>query len=116
MFPLLEIARLVEPMSLEIDPPEAAREAFERMSRISYDPPLTTGREELLTLKCPCCPDENEFDWHWLKEGGTGWAQRSFQAQCPTCKRMVKHEVRTKSQSEPSSISYSIGVCSSEVQ
>jgi len=92
-FPLLEIAKVLDPTSLEMDPPEAARDAFERVTRASYDPPVTTGRDEHLKLNCPCCFDENEFDWPWLKQDGTGWAQRGFQAQCPICNHTVSHEV-----------------------
>ena len=94
MFPLLEVASLIDPTSLEMDPPEAARDAFERVTRASYDSPVATGREEHLKLKCPCCPNESDFDWPWLKEEGTGWAQRDFQAQCPHCNHTVNHEVR----------------------
>ena len=95
MFPLLEVAALLNSDTLDFEPTDEARQVFERATGSDFDPPLVTTANDSLEISCPACEKPISFSWPWITDKFTGWAQRSFNCHCPTCNQSIDHEVRS---------------------
>lgn len=92
-FPLAAIARAIHPVRFEMQSSVEAQKFFTASTGEPFEPPLETSAEDLIFIACPCCDHSGErYPWPWINEQGTGWAQRRFEAACPTCNRSFDHQ------------------------
>lgn len=88
------MASTINSDTLDLEPTDAARQAFEHATGVDFDPPLVTTADDSLVISCPACEKTTSFRWPWITGTITGWAQRSFNCHCPTCNQYIDHEVR----------------------
>ncbi|KAG8905515.1 hypothetical protein FRB99_008774 [Tulasnella sp. 403] len=80
-FPLGRMATTIDSKTLLPYPPEESRATlFSSFTGESFDPPLQTTLEDVVTLQCPVCSALTAAPW--ITREGTGYAQRKFAATC----------------------------------
>ena len=96
-FPLLEIARLLSLDTLDLEPTDIARQAFEYATGINFDPPLVTTTNDLVEISCPACEKLTCFTGHGsLKARVAGHNARSTVTAPPAISILIMRHVGTQ--------------------
>ena len=93
-FPLLEIAKYIDPSTLEFVAPAGFHKIFEDVTGQPFDPPLVTELAETIQITLPCCDNARPLDWPWITANSDGWIQPRFQAGCQRCGAFSNREVK----------------------
>jgi len=98
MFPIIEIAKLLDHNSKTLQVSEGAQRLFEGMTDQPFNMPIVTDDTEELDLVMPCCESERTVRWRWITSAANGFAQRNFAIQRRLCGTVVNHEVSCRFQ------------------
>ena len=93
-FPLQQLAAVIDPETrLSLPPTPTRSSTFSLATGQPFALPLRASTSDPVFVVCPCCDENTWTECRWLREDGTGYAQRGFAGKCRGCGAEFTREV-----------------------